>query len=183
MKSKKIALIALLSSILFSCSQEKIIELPLTIQIDNSPFGDWFLVTMGTVSEDENDPWKNSYLQVSKFPEGLIDMKYGNIQTNIYQSVYQNYLSGNITKEWYEELQESWKWTPDTLNLSKNPIRTQIAFAYGKDTEGNLKIVVDANGNLDLSDDSVFTALESTFFYPHSNKDSLIRVHAFDVPF
>ena len=183
MKSKIIALIGLLSAVLFSCTQNQIVELPLTIQSDNSPFGTWFFVAMGTVSEDENNPWKNTYPKVSKFPEGLTDMNYGNIQTNIYQLVYQSYLSGNITKDWYEDLQKSWNWTPDTLNLSKKPVRTQIAFAYGKDSEGNLRIAVDANGNLDLSDDKLFTALESAYFYSHSNKDSLIQAHAFDVSF
>ncbi len=183
MKLKSIAFIALLSINFFGCVQDdKIVELPLTIQYDFSPFEGWF-IGMGTVSEDENDPWKNTHPQVSKFPEGLTDMKYGNIETSIYQLAYQNYLSGNITKDWYEQVQKSWNWIPDTLNLSKTPVRTRIAFAYGKDPEGNLKIAVDANGNLDLSDDRVFTALESTVLYPHPNKDSLMRAHAFDVSF
>jgi len=42
MKLNKIALIALLSVKLFGCSQEKLVELPLTIQNDHSPFGVWF---------------------------------------------------------------------------------------------------------------------------------------------
>ena len=182
MKLNKIALIALLSVKLFGCSQEKLVELPLTIQNDHSPFGVWF-AGMGAISENENDPWKNSYLKVSKFPEGLTDMKHGFIETNIYQFVYQNYLSGNITKSWYEELKKSWNWEPDTLTLSKNPVRTGIAFAYGKDLEGVLKIAVDANGNLDLSDDRLFTALDGTSFSESSDKASLIKAYSFNVPF
>ena len=88
MKSKSVALIALLLSILLSCSLDKIVELPLTIQNDYSPFGVWF-VEIGPTP----DSWKSSYsnLKVSKFPEGLTDMEYGYIETNIYQFVYQNY--------------------------------------------------------------------------------------------
>ena len=181
MKSKQAVLILFLG-ILFSCSQNKIVELPLTIQKDHSPFGVWF-AEIGAVSENENDPWKNSYLKVSNFPESLTDMKYGYIHTNIYQFVYQNYLLGNITKEFYEQLQKSWNWEPDTLNLSKNPIRTEIAFAYGKDAEGVLKIVVDANGNLDLNDDRLFTAFDGDSFFESPNKDSLLRTHSHNVSF
>ena len=106
MKSKQAVLILLLG-ILFSCSQDKIVELPLTLQNDHSPFGVGF-IGMGPISENDNDPWKNSYMKVSKFPKGLTDMKHGFIETNIYQFVYQNFLAGNITKGWYRELQKSW---------------------------------------------------------------------------
>jgi peroxiredoxin len=90
---------------------------------------------------------------------------------------------GNITKEWYEELQKSWNWTPDTLILSKTPVRTKIAFVWGNDSDGVLKIAVDVNGNLDLSDDRLFEALEGSVFISSTNKDSLILAHSFDVSF
>jgi hypothetical protein len=172
----------LLSAILTGCSQEKTVELPLTVQSGYGPFrtglgGEY------AYSEAENNPWKNTYLKVSKLPEGLTDLKLGDIETNIYQTVYQAYLSGNITKEWYEELQESWDWTPDTVNLSKTPVKTKVAFAYGKDPDGILKVVVDANNNLDLTDDRLFTPLEMSAVGSDVNRDSLAREHAFNVAF
>ena len=178
MESKKTIVVALLTSILLSCSQEKNVELPLTTQNGYGPFH----VSLGGVmpnSEDENSPWKNTYQIISNFPEGLTDIKYGHIETNIYQSVYQNYLLGNITEAWYEDLQKSWEWTPDTINLSKIPVKTKIAFAYGKDSEGNIKLVIDANNNLDLSDDRLFTPQKFTF----DNIDSIARISAVDVSF
>jgi peroxiredoxin len=173
MKSRKVALIAFLSVVFFGCSQSNIVELPLTIHNGYPPIDTW-LIALYAVPEDE---WKNIYPEIKKFPEGLTDMKYGCIETNLYQSVYQNYLLGNITREMYEE------WKHDTLTLSKTPIRTKIAFVWGNDSDGVLKIAVDANGNLDLSDDRLFEALKSDAFFSITNKDSLIRAHAFDVSF
>ena len=178
MKAKKILASILLAICLLSCSQDKIVELPLTIQ---NGYGH-FSASFGGIhadSEDENNPWKKTYLRISKFPEGLSDMKCGHIETNIYQSVYQDYFCGNITSNWYENLQKLWLWEPDTLNLSKNPIKTKIAFVYGIDSEGILKIAVDANNNLDLSDDKLFVPLEASF----DNVDSLAQVYAFNVSF
>ena len=182
MKSKEITASILLSICLLSCSQDKVVELPLTMQNGYGPFQ----VGFGGISpnsENENNPWYKTYLKVSKFPEGLTDIKCGDIETNMLQSVYQNYLLGNITKDRYEELQKSWNWVPDTLNLSKVPIKTKIVFAYGKDSEGITKMVVDANNNLDLSDDELFTPLDMASIDNKANKDSIAQVHAVKVSF
>jgi len=177
MKSKKISLITLLTALLISCSQEKIVELPLTMHNGYGPFNAGF-EGVSAISEDENNPEKATYPKILNFPEGLTDMEYGFIETNRYQSVYQNYLLGNITKDMYEELFKSNR-APDTLNLSKTPIKTKIAFVYGKDLEGILKIAVDVNNNLDLSDDKLFTPVEIDW----KNADLLAQKHAFDVSF
>jgi len=182
MKSKKAAVFFLLFINLLSCSRGKTVELPLTMQNGYGPFR-LGLGGMSPNSENEDNPWHKTYLKISKMPEGLYEMKCGDIETNIYQSVYQNYLLGNITEEWYEELQKSWNWTPDTLSLSKTPIKTKIAFAYGKDSEGTLKIAVDANNNLDLSDDILFSPLDMASVENSVNKDSIAQVHAVNVYF
>ncbi|GHV64082.1 hypothetical protein FACS1894199_01510 [Bacteroidia bacterium] len=133
-------------------------------------------------SEDENNPWRKTYLKVSGVPADWTDAKKGDIHTNIYQSVYQHYLQGNISQEWYDELRQSWNWTPDTINLSRKPLRCQIAFAYGKDVTGVVKMVVDANNNLDFSDDVIFTPLELTTWGDGSvNLDSLKAIHSIAV--
>lgn len=182
MKLKEIAVSILLSICMLNCSQEKIVELPLTMQNGYGPFR----MGLGGValnSENENDPWYKTYLKVSKFPEDLTEIKYGLIETNIHQSVYQDYLLGNITKEWYEELQKSWNWIPDTLSLSKVPIKTKVAFAYGKDSEGVTKFVVDANNNLDLSDDMLFSPLDMVSVAENLDKDSIAQTQAVNVSF
>ena len=182
MKSNKIAVMILLSINLLSCSHDKIVELPLTLQNGYGPFR-MGLGGIAPNSENESNPWYKTYLKVAKFPEDLTDVKYGHIETNIYQSVYQDYLLGNITKEWYDGLQKSWNWTPDTLNLSKTPIKTKIAFAYGKNSEGVLQIVVDANNNLDLSDDILFSPLDMAFVDENENKDEIAQAQAVNASF
>ncbi len=140
---------------LVSCSEQNIIEIPL-IQKNGFGYFPSALSGVSPYSEDENNPWKETYLKVSGVPENWTEIKYGDIETNIYQSVYQNYILGNITQKRYEELQKSWDWKPDTMELSKEPLKTKIAFAYGKDSTGQLKMIVDANNNLDFNDDDSF---------------------------
>ena len=81
MKSKKIALIVLLAALIIGCKQEVIVELPLTMHVGYGPFSAG-MSGMSLVQKDENSPWKNTYPEISKFPEELADMKYGFIETN-----------------------------------------------------------------------------------------------------
>jgi len=175
MKLRTIALITLWSAFLLSHSQENIIELPLTMQNGYGPF---YAAAAGIspFPEHENDPWEKTYLKVSEWQIDLTDVKYGNIETNYHQAAYQNYLLGNITKEMYEHVK-----VPDTSYLSKTPIKTKIAFAYGKDSDGVTKMVVDANNNLDLNDDKIFTPVEVGA--GSWNVDSLAQIHSIPVSF
>ena len=180
MRHKEIALIALLSVNIFCYSQEKIVELPLTVQNGYSTFSMSF-GGMSPISEIQNHPLEKTFPKISNFPEGLTDMKWGFIETNILQSVYQDYLLGNIPNELYEQIQKSWNWTPDTINLSKTPIKTKIVFAFGANSEEILKVAVDANNNLDLSDDKLFTPIDRTSAW--SKRDTLALTHAVEVSF
>ena len=156
--------IILFFSLLFyfgSCSYQKstqnqIVELPLTIQTGYrtgtgiSSIG--FLFSNAEVS-------RLIYSELLKFPEGLTDMQQGAITINYFQTIYQAYWSRDIPREMFDAFQNAWRWQLDTLSLSRKPIRTQIAFVYGRDSVGTLKVVIDANNNLDLSDDKLFTPL------------------------
>src|SRR5690554_3568935 len=142
-----------------SCSKSNIIEIPVTQKIGYGYFN-YSLGGISSYTEDENNPWKQTYLNVSGIPETWSDIKIGDIETDYYQSVYQNYYLGNISQDRYEELQKVWDWKPDTLSLSKEPIRTKIAFVFGKDSGGQLKMIVDTNNNLDFSDDESFIPFE-----------------------
>ena len=178
---KILPLITICIIILISCSTEKTIKLPLTHQ---NGYG-YFNSSLGGISpysEDENNPWKKTYLSVTGAPENWTDIKFGDIETNIYQSVYQNYLLGNISQERYEELQKSWDWKPDTLELSKEPLKTKIAFAFGKDSAGITNMIVDANNNFDFSDDKSFIPFN---FSPKKqiNKDSIASSNSINVSY
>lgn len=168
-------------TILFSCSPKKTIEIPLSHQIG---YG-FFEASLGGISpysEDENNPWKKTYLTVKGAPENWTEIKFGDIETNIYQSIYQNYLLGNISEDKYKEIQKSWNWEPDTLKLSKEPLKTKIAFAFGKDSAGVTTLIVDVNNNLDFSDDKSFIPYDLS---PDSriNKDSVVLSNAINVSF
>jgi len=143
MKSKKIALIALLSVNLLCYSQEKIVELQLTTQNGYGPFrmglGGMAIFSNEFTSESENNPLREIYLKLSSTtPKGLTDMQYGFIET---------------------------------------PIKTNIYFVFGKDSEGIIKLAVDTNNNLDFSDDTLFTPLDMAIAFFHKTEsqiDSLV---------
>jgi peroxiredoxin len=158
MKQMMKFLLAGVAVLCFGCTRKNTIDIPVFIQNGYGPFSRM----MGGIApdwEDENNPWRKTYLQVSGIPDDWTDAKKGDICINMYQMTYQNYLLGKISRERYEELQKSWGWIPDTLSLSKTPLKCQIAFAFGKDAAGETKMVVDANNNLDFSDDAIFTPL------------------------
>ena len=180
MKFQTLTLTAIFISILIGCSNEKIIKLPLSYHNGYGYFKP-ALGGMSPYSKDENNPWKKTYLSVSGVPKNWTEIKFGDIETNIYQSVYQNYLLGNISKEKYDDLQKSWNWKPDTLELSKEPLKTKIAFAFGKDSVGVTKMVIDANNNLDFSDDTGFIPYH--FSLSENIKDSVALKNAINVSF
>jgi len=181
MKYQLITVILIYLLCTLSCTQQKTIELPLTQQKGYGYFN-MSLSGASPYSDDENNPWGKTYLKVSGVPAGWTDVKYGDIDTNILQSVYQNYLLGNITKERYEGLQKSWDWQPDTLELSKEPLKNKIAFAYRIDSIGTVEMIVDANNNYDFSDDESFIPL---IFLPSEGmkNDSVAISNAIDVSF
>jgi thiol-disulfide isomerase/thioredoxin len=181
MKIKKIALIVFTLIYLLGCTNKNIIELPMTEKIGYGPFTS-SLGGISAYSEDENNPWKKTYINASHIPDNWIDAKQGDIEINIYQSVYQNYHLGNITEELYKSLQTSWNWIPDTLNLSKKPLKCKIAFAFGKDSVGDLKMIVDKNNNLDFSDDKIFKPIEFTH-NKKANNDSLALSNSIEVTY
>lgn len=129
-----------------------IIEIPLTAH-NGSIVCNIGATGLSANSDRPDNPWAKTYLTLSGLPDGLEDIKVGHIESNIYQSAYQDYLKGDISEEWYTYIQKAWNWIPDTLNMSKEPIKTKAAFAYGKDKNGKTTIVVDCNNNLDLRDD------------------------------
>lgn len=156
MKFKSICLTAVCLTLLLSCSDQKIIELPLKQQ---NGYGHLYPALGGSISpysENDDNSWEKKYLTVTGAPKDWTEITYAAIETNSYQSTYQNYLLGNITKEAYEEYQKTFDWKPDTLQLSKEPLKTKIAFASGKDSAGVVKVIVDANNNHDFSDDKSF---------------------------
>ncbi len=180
MKLQSLVIILISMKLMLSCSKQTLFELPLTQQKGYGNFYPGF-VGMSPHSDDENDPWGKTYLSATGVPANWTEIKYGDIETNEDQSIYQNYLIGNISNELYKELQKS-GWKADTLELSKEPLKTKIAFAYGRDSAGITRMIVDANNNLDFSDDKSFIPVDYT---PEEkiNKDSVALSNAINVSF
>lgn len=168
-----------LSSIAYG--QGNLVELSMNKKSGFGPFG-FGLAGVSTYSDNSNSPWENTHLTITGLPNTWTELKIGDIETNVYQSTYQSYMSGNITKEWYESLQKSWNWQPDTTKLSRRPVKTKIAFAYGKDANGETQMVIDVNNNLDLSDDPIFNPIVITEDN-HVNWDSLVTHHTIMVSY
>ena len=156
-------------SLILSCSNQSKIELPITEINGYGPFKTG-MRGFSTYSEDGNNPRPKYYLKVAGIPKNWTNIKQGHITTDSHLSAYQDYIQGNITKESFESLNKSSNWIPDTMNLPKMPIKCKIAFAYGNDSTGIRKMVVDANNNLDFSNDNIFTPIEIN---SKTNKDSL----------
>jgi len=164
-----------------SYAQISLIELPLTAKDGKGPFKS-SLGAISPYSQDENNLWQKTWLKTTGIPPNWTDVKKGDIETNMYQTVYQNYLLENITRERYEYLQKSWNWIPDTLNLSRKPLKFKIAIAYGKEPSGETKIVVDTNNNRDFSDDVPFIPIEIDL-NKKANLDSISNKHEIVVSF
>ncbi len=178
---KSILLITLCAISTITFSQENRIELPLTFKNGYGPFESGFR-SANVYMSGEVYPWVKPYLKVVGAPKNWNDTIYGDIETNGYQTMYQNYNLGILSKEHYEEIQKSWNWKPDTLNLSKKPLKTKIAFAYTKNLTGNIQMVVDANNNLDFSDDQIFTPANIDFDKDF-NRDSLANTNSINVTY
>jgi thiol-disulfide isomerase/thioredoxin len=181
MKLNSLILFSICIVNLISCTKQKTIEIPLT-QKDGYGYFHSALGGISPYSEEENDPWKETHLKVSGAPENWTEIKYGDIETDIYQSVYQNFTHGKISREKYEELQKSWNWQPDTLQLSKKPLKTKIAFAYGKDNNGDVRFIVDVNNNLDFGDDESFIPFNLSF-NKSINLDSVALINAINISY
>lgn len=156
-----------------SSAQNNIIELPITTQNGYGPFELGF-APISTYSEDKNDPLYKTYVNLKGIPKEWSDVKKGSIETNGIQSVYQDYLLGKISKEYYESSKRKLNWLPETFYLSKKELKCSIAFAYTKDISGKIKMVIDVNNNHDFSDDKIFTPTEKKDFTDLSTNESLL---------
>jgi len=153
---KKTPLIALVCFTLnVTSAQENAIKLPITIHDGYGPFYSGF-GAITKYEESQTEDAKKMRLKISQLPQGLTDITTGEIESNYYQSMYLEYINGNLDTTEFESLKLDMNWSPDSLGYSKLPVKTKIAFAIGKNADGESQMVLDANNNLDLSDDPIF---------------------------
>lgn len=139
-------------------SDGEILRLPLTFVEGFGPAGYSYSILSEEYSKD--DPaakiWIKTYLPVKGIPESWRGVKKSMVSLGLFQMVYQNYKAGNITKEELNDLAKSWKWEPNPEELSAEPIKCYVYAVSGRDKDGLIAVILDANNNLDFSDDEVF---------------------------
>lgn len=72
------------------------------------------------------------------------------------QVSYESFLRGDMDKATWEKLKRD-RIGPDTIYLSRTPLRQQINTLVGTNKAGQRVVIVDANNNQDFGDDRVFT--------------------------
>lgn len=137
--------------------------------------------------KDTTDPWHKTFTPVKGIPEDWGDKYYvGHVILDIEQFTYQHYLLGNITERRFIDLQNDWNWKPDTTVLSTQPIQCYLSVILKVLTDSSIIYKVDANGDLDFSDEQEFaqtgyvnysdTASFLTFEYETRRNGKVIRL-------
>lgn len=170
---------------LFSFSvyaQNEIIELPLSKEIGYGYFKPSFRGINTYPAEKTGRPLEKTQLNLSGPPSNWGNIKYGDIETNIYQTVYQAYLEEKISQKDFDQMKKAWDWKLDSSELSESAIKTKIGFATGTDSSGNLKMIIDANNNLTLTDDKAFEPLNHDSIKDY-NQDSIALKNSIPITF
>ena len=152
-------LLLLLSLTAFSCkdknTQKVRLELPITIKIGYGQFSNGY----GEVNDKfpKDNVWGETYFDVKGVPNFLSNVAKNRLWTDPYQFAYQNFNEGKLTRSFYNDLQNAWKWNPDTMLLSKQPVRCYVNVVKGYDERLNRwAVMVDTNNNLDFGDETVY---------------------------
>jgi thiol-disulfide isomerase/thioredoxin len=179
---KKTSIIILVISLFWgSCNSSETIELELTYHKGYGKLSPSYS-GLSPYDNNPNNPWKGICLEPKGVPQNWTDVKLGDITLDYKQVVYQNYKAGKISEEWFKNVKSGWSWEPDSTKLSKKPIKVQVAFAVGKDAEGKKKLVVDANNNLDLSDDRIIE-LHKMCSGTHAQSDSTAIANSIEITY
>ena len=108
----------------------------------------------------KDNPWIATVPAYKGIPGNLDHLMFATEQTDFMQHTFQNYFSGKIREEFFNELKQSWNWHPNESEYSKAFIKLDIGIVAGYDSEGTLRIKIDKNNNYDFSDDKYFTLPE-----------------------
>jgi len=157
------------------------INLPLTFVEGIGPDG--FGYSLLAEEHKKDDPsariWVKTYLPVKGIPGTWRGVKKSMVPLNLKQLIYQNYKAGKISQEEFDELKKSWEWELNPEELSAEPIKCYVYVVSGTDKEGLIAVIIDANNNLDFSDDEPFypkrIAMDSSMMrYSESEKQYVL---------
>ena len=154
---------------------EQTIRLPLTFVEGFGPAGFGFGPLAEEHKSDDSSAriWVKTYLSVKGIPKSWRGVKKSMVELDVHQLLYQNYKVGKISQEDFGEMKKLWEWEPNPEELSAEPIKCYVYVISGKDKEGLVSVIIDANNNLDFSDDEAF--------YPKASAmDSTIAIYSDD---
>jgi len=144
----------LLVNCLSITAQNNLIEVPVR-SVDGA--GPFYIGASPLDYNEENNP-HNEYRKGK--PDNWKDSKEGRIIVDFTQYYYQNYRSGKITEEEYQDIQDRWKRKIDSTQLSESPVKCTFGYVTGIQPNGEMGIIIDSNNNNDFSDDKAYTIPE-----------------------
>ncbi|MFB6317844.1 peroxiredoxin family protein [Saccharicrinis sp. FJH54] len=93
--------------------------------------------------------------EIRNIPDGLSRTVTYHVIVDEFQFYYQNYLSGNMSKTYFEDKMKHTYDLKDTVYLTSKKLKTFFTIVAGFNDSSELMYIVDANTNNDLSDDSI----------------------------
>jgi thiol-disulfide isomerase/thioredoxin len=154
MKRNFLFLFTLILSVVTAHGQARFIELPFQTVDTFGPF------LPGPLSLDLTDlttaQSKRSYHVLKGVPSSWKGTKQGVIPLDNNQYVVQRLKAGVLSNDEYKDYQTESHWSTNPQELSFAPIRCFVYIVTGIDEKGHYQALVDANNNLDVSDEQPF---------------------------
>lgn len=130
-------------------------KIPITFEKGYGPIWPWFDPINWINHKDTSDLLIGTYAQLKGLPIGWKNLRTGLIKFDARQYIFQNVAAGNITAQQYKKILSYGHKNPSEAGLSNRQIKCYVYIATGVD-HGVTKMIIDANNNLDFSDDKPF---------------------------
>ena len=164
--SMRILLLLLVTILSSACQQEsknsEIINLSLTEIEGYGPFEKRFGV-LGWKPLSEKGIWANTEIKTTGTPANWTKSNVVQVWFDAHQFAYQNYIQGNLSDEFFNNLKESWKIDLDKRKLSDIPIDCFVHVAIGKNQNEELEYIIDTNNNYDFLDEEILKPTPSAY--------------------
>lgn len=150
---KSILFIFFIFSPLFVLSQTNELNLQLNFHDGSGPFE---YLNFPIRWNDTSIAFKNTYPEFQGIPKNLKNIKTGVICFDREQYVYQNFISGKINKERFNEIKDKSKKSFNEKELVKRTIKCYVSLISATNKLNENVCIIDQNNNYDFSDDKPF---------------------------
>ncbi|MEO9211327.1 MAG: TlpA disulfide reductase family protein [Ginsengibacter sp.] len=139
--------------------QTKELRLPLNFHNGSGPFD---YINFFIKWDDTSIAVKNTYVDIKGIPSNLRNVQRAIIWFNPQQYVYQNYISGKLSRKVFLEIKNEKNSIFNEIVLSKNVIKCFVNVITGINEKNEKVCIVDANNDYDFSNDTPFIPLEDS---------------------